>query len=134
MVSTIATCCCCPGGRRGCGPWVNDIVLAKTPVPPHRIIGMHRYRVGEKYPFRDAANRIDDPKTTVAVGAALCVQAEGRLRNFLLQGEPAVDALHGALHRQDGQSTAKSGTENIVLLSNLDLDGEAQADDTSASR
>ena len=47
------------------------MVLAKAPVAPHRIIGMHRYRVGDKYPFRDAANRIEDPKTTAAVGAAL---------------------------------------------------------------
>jgi hypothetical protein len=64
---------------------VLDIVLAKAPVPPHRIVGMHRYRVGERYPFRDAANRIDDPKTTAVVGAMLCVQAEGRLRNFMLR-------------------------------------------------
>ncbi len=64
---------------------VTDTVLAKAPVPPHRVIGMHRYQVGDRYPFRDAANRIDDPKTTAAVGAALCVQAEGRLRNFVLR-------------------------------------------------
>jgi hypothetical protein len=64
---------------------VLDIVHAKAPVAPHRVIGMHRYRVGERYPFRDAANRIDDPKTTAAVGAMLCVQAEGRLRNFMLR-------------------------------------------------
>ncbi|MDD2877302.1 MAG: virulence factor SrfB [Acidiphilium sp.] len=63
---------------------VIDMVLAKLPLPPHRVIGMHHYRVGPHYPFRDGANRIDDPKTTVAVGAMLCVQAEGRLQNFSL--------------------------------------------------
>jgi hypothetical protein len=63
---------------------VIGMVLAKLPLPPHRIIRMHHYRVGPHYPFRDGANRIDDPKTTVAVGAMLCLQAEGRLQNFSL--------------------------------------------------
>ena len=105
---------------------VNDIVLAKTPVPPHRIIGMHRYRVGDKYPFRDAANRIDDPKTTVAVGAALCVQAEGRLRNFLLRASRlSMRSTARYIGRMDINGQIRD--EN-VLLSNLDLDGQAQAD------
>ena len=100
---------------------VGDIVLAKAPVPPHRIIGMHRYRVGEKYPFRDAANRIDDPKTTVAVGAALCVQAEGRLRNFMMQtGKLSMRSTARYIGKMDNSGQIR--TEN-VLLSNLDLDG-----------
>ena len=63
---------------------VVDMVLSKLPVPPHRVIRMHHYKVGPHYPFRDGSNRIDDPKTTVAVGAMLCLQAEGRLQNFAL--------------------------------------------------
>ena len=107
---------------------VGDIVLAKAPVPPHRIVGMHRYRVGEKYPFRDAANRIDDPKTTVAVGAALCVQAEGRLRNFMMQtGKLSMRSTARYIGKMDNSGQIR--TEN-VLLSNLDLDGPP-ADDVS---
>lgn len=64
---------------------VVDVILAKMPVPPHRIVGMQGYRVGGWYPFRDAAGRIDDPKTTAAVGAMLCALAEGRLEGFLLR-------------------------------------------------
>ena len=100
---------------------VGDIVLAKAPVPPHRIIGMHRYRVGDKYPFRDAANRIDDPKTTVAVGAALCVQAEGRLRNFMLRtGRLTMRSTARYIGRMDNNGQIR---EENVLLRNLDLDG-----------
>ena len=55
------------------------------PVPPHRIVGMHRYAAGSWYPFRDAAGRVDDPKTTAAVGAMLCAVAEGRLEGFLMR-------------------------------------------------
>ncbi len=64
---------------------VFDMVLAKMPVPPHRIVGMHRYRAGSWYPFRDSAGRVDDPKTTAAVGAMLCAVAEGRLEGFLMR-------------------------------------------------
>jgi hypothetical protein len=64
---------------------VADMVLAKMPVPPHRIVGMHRYAAGSWYPFRDSAGRVDDPKTTAAVGAMLCAVAEGRLEGFLMR-------------------------------------------------
>ena len=105
---------------------VGDMVLAKAPVPPHRIIGMHRYRVGEKYPFRDAANRIDDPKTTAAVGAALCVQAEGRLRNFTLRtGRLSMRSTARYIGRMDNNGQIR---EENVLLRNLDLDGPPAQD------
>ena len=105
---------------------VGDMVLAKAPVPPHRIVGMHRYRVGDKYPFRDAANRIDDPKTTVAVGAALCVQAEGRLRNFMLRtGKLTMRSTARYIGRMDNNGQIR---EENVLLRNLDLDGPPASD------
>jgi hypothetical protein len=101
---------------------VLDIVLAKAPVPPHRIVGMHRYRVGERYPFRDAANRIDDPKTTAVVGAMLCVQAEGRLRNFMLRASQftlrSTARIIGRMNN-DGQIVDEN-----VLLDDADLDAQ----------
>ena len=107
---------------------VTDIVLAKTPVPPHRIIGMHRYRVGDKYPFRDAANRIDDPKTTAAVGAALSVLAEGRLRNFTLRTRAlAMRSTARIIGRMDNNGQIRAANE---LLTNLDLDGPPAQDVT----
>ena len=106
---------------------VGDMVLAKAPVAPHRIVGMHRYRVGEKYPFRDAANRIDDPKTTAAVGAALCVQAEGRLRNFMLRtGRLQMRSTARYIGKMDNNGQIRDG--NVVLQ--LDLDGPP-ADDVA---
>jgi hypothetical protein len=64
---------------------VMDMLLAKLPVPPHRIVGMHDYVAGSWYPFRDPAGRIADPKTTAAVGAMLATLAEGGLESFLLR-------------------------------------------------
>jgi hypothetical protein len=105
---------------------VTDIVLAKAPVPPHRVIAMHRYRVGEKYPFRDAANRIDDPKTTAVVGAALCLQAEGRLRNFTLRTRHfAMRSTARIIGRMDNSGQIRDAN---VLLADLDLDAPPRDD------
>jgi len=105
---------------------VSDIVLAKLPVPAHRIVGMHHYRVGDSYPFRDASNRIDDPKTTAAVGAMLCVQAEGRLRNFMLRASKfAMRSTIRIIGRMDNDGQIRD--ENI-LLADADLDGPARRD------
>ncbi|MFT8417266.1 MAG: virulence factor SrfB [Acetobacter sp.] len=69
---------------------VRNLITGAMPVAPHRIIAMHDYTVGRHYPFTDTASRISDPKTTVVVGAALCIQAEGRLQNFVLRTEKLV--------------------------------------------
>lgn len=105
---------------------ITQIVLARTPVAPHRIIGMHRYRVGESYPFRDASNRIEDPKTTAVVGAALCVQAEGRLKNFMLRTRDLrMVSTARFIGKMDNNGQIRD--EN-VLLANADLDGPPQQD------
>ena len=64
---------------------VTDIVLAKLPVAAHRIVHMQGYPAGGWYPFRDAHARIEDPKTTAAVGAMVAALAEGSLSGFLLR-------------------------------------------------
>jgi hypothetical protein len=64
---------------------VKDIVTARLPVPPHRIVAMDGYAVEQWYPFRDPSGHVSDPKTTAAVGAMICATAEGRLEGFLLR-------------------------------------------------
>lgn len=64
---------------------VRDLVVARLAVPPHRVIAMDQYPVEAWYPFRNAAGRIADPKTTAAVGAMISATAEGRLEGFLLR-------------------------------------------------
>lgn len=99
---------------------VTDMVLAKTPVAPHRIIGMHLYKVGETYPFRDGASRIKDPKTTAAVGAALFGQAEGRLQNFTLRTrEMKMQSTARIIGKMDNNGQIRTQNE---LLRDLDLD------------
>ncbi len=69
-------------GRPSAWNGIVGPVLAKLPVPMHRIIPMRQYHVGNWYPFADVHGRITDPKTTVVVGAILCALAEGHLEGF----------------------------------------------------
>ena len=77
-------------GRPSRLPKVRAMVRELMLVPPDRLISMHRYRVGQWYPFRDPiTNEVSDPKTTVATGGMLCALSNSRIVNFRL----ATDAL-----------------------------------------
>jgi hypothetical protein len=73
-------------GRPSRLPAVHDMLLELLPVTPDRVDLMHRYVVGQWYPFRDVlSERIGDPKTTAAVGGMLCALVERQIANFTLQ-------------------------------------------------
>ena len=77
-------------GRPSRLPEIRKLVRDMMLVPPDRLISMHRYRVGEWYPFRDpVSNEVGDPKTTVATGGMLCALSSSRIANFRLM----TDAL-----------------------------------------
>jgi hypothetical protein len=69
-------------GRPSRLPGVQALFRALLPAPPDRIVPLHGYRTGTWYPFHKDG-RVDDPKTTAAVGAMLCkVGGERRIPNF----------------------------------------------------
>jgi len=54
-------------------------------LPPGRILPLNQYRTGGWYPF-NKLDRIEDPKTTAAVGAMLCLLSRSlRLPNFFFR-------------------------------------------------
>lgn len=69
-------------GRPSRLPGIQALFRALLPLPPDRIVPLNGYRTGTWYPFhRDG--RIDDPKTTAAVGAMICKVGGGRrIPNF----------------------------------------------------
>ncbi|MDF2765934.1 MAG: hypothetical protein K0S81_2928 [Rhodospirillales bacterium] len=69
-------------GRPSRLPAVHDLLAEHLPMLVGRIVPLHRFRVGPWYPFRDLHARIDDPKTTAAVGAMICALAEGGIEHF----------------------------------------------------
>jgi hypothetical protein len=69
-------------GRPSRLPGIQALFRALLALPPDRIIALHGYRAGTWYPFHKDG-RIDDPKTTAAVGAMVCkVGGERRIPNF----------------------------------------------------
>ncbi|MFZ1414659.1 MAG: virulence factor SrfB [Defluviicoccus sp.] len=71
-------------GRPSRLPGVQALFRMLLPLPPDRIIPLHGYRTGIWYPFHKDG-RIDDPKSTAAVGAMICkVGGERKIPNFNL--------------------------------------------------
>jgi hypothetical protein len=75
-------------GRPSRLPIVRDLILRYLPAPPHRVIFMHEYRVTDWYKFRGRLGTIEDPKTTVVMGALLCaLAADKKVTDFALNVE-----------------------------------------------
>lgn len=110
-------------GRPSMLPAVQEIVLAKLPVMPDRLIAMHDYDVGTWYPFRDNNSRISDPKTTAAVGAMLYTLAEGYLESFLVRASQ-IRMKSTARFIGELEISGQIRTGN-VFLSEVDLDAAA---------
>lgn len=116
-------------GRPSRLPAVHDMLLELLPVTPDRIELMHRYVVGQWYPFRDVlSERIGDPKTTAAVGGMLCALVERQISNFTLQTNRltmrSTARFIGELD-ENGQLL-----DERVIVSDVDLDRRAAAAET----
>ncbi|HSI00732.1 MAG TPA: virulence factor SrfB [Reyranella sp.] len=74
-------------GRPSRLPGIRALVMELLPLPPERVIALHEYRVGAWYPFRDARLRVEDPKTTVAVGAMIAALAQSQLPDFSFRSD-----------------------------------------------
>ena len=75
-------------GRPSRLPIVRDLLLRALPTSPDRTVFMHDYRVTNWYKFRGRLGTIEDPKTTVVMGALLCALATDRtVPDFALSTE-----------------------------------------------
>lgn len=72
-------------GRPSRFPAVRDLIYSNLPLPANRVVPMDGYEVGAWYPFRSPDYRINDPKTTTAVGAMLCQICEGFAPGFVMR-------------------------------------------------
>ena len=74
-------------GRPSRLPGIRALLMELLPLPPERVIALHEYRVGAWYPVRDARLRVEDPKTTVAVGAMIAALAQSQLPDFSFRSD-----------------------------------------------
>ncbi|CAK0774067.1 Virulence protein SrfB [uncultured Gammaproteobacteria bacterium] len=119
-------------GRPSRFPAIGRLLLSQLPVSADRIQPMHRYSVGQWYPYRDPEGRINDPKTTAAVGAMLCTLAEGQLEAFMLQASRfrmKSTARHIGEMEVNGQLL-----KSRVMFSDIDLDRRADHSQPTSSR
>ncbi|PKH26729.1 virulence factor SrfB [Enterobacterales bacterium CwR94] len=69
-------------GRPSCFPGIQALFRLMQPLPVNRMVSLEGYHTSDWYPF-STQGRIDDPKSTAAVGAMICLLAmELRLGNF----------------------------------------------------
>lgn len=118
-------------GRPSRFPMIQDMICALAPTPPSRIIPMAGYEVGNWYPFHSASFRIEDPKTTAAVGAMLCQLCEGQVEGVLVRASQikmrSTARYIGIMERNDQIRDEK------LLFSDIDLDVKSRAGASSVA-
>ena len=108
-------------GRPSRLPGIQALFRALLALPPDRIVPLHNYRTGGWYPF-SREERIDDPKTTAAVGAMLCVLGQGRIPNFFFRSnELRIYSTVRHIGLLDQNLTIKDAD---VYFRDVDLDSE----------
>ncbi|MEZ5728038.1 MAG: virulence factor SrfB [Burkholderiaceae bacterium] len=112
-------------GRPSRLPAVQAIITESASLPPHRILPLHQFRVGQWYPFRDFHATVGDPKTTAAVGAMICLLGDGQLTNFNFRSgllQPRSTARYFGKLDQSSRLHASDEFFNDLDLDNLDYD------------
>ncbi|MFZ4833141.1 virulence factor SrfB [Rouxiella sp. Mn2063] len=109
-------------GRPSRLPGIQALFKHLQPLPPGRILPLHGYHTGGWYPF-NKLGCIDDPKSTAAVGAMLCLMAKNlRLANFYFQ---ATDFRPYSTLRHLGMLDVNNAvTDNNLYYQDIDLDKE----------
>lgn len=109
-------------GRPSRLPGVQAYFRSRLPLPVGRILPLHHYRTGTWYPFHKQG-KIDDPKTTAAVGAMLCFLSKSlRLSNFYFRST-AIKA-YSTIKYVGLLDNNNVIADNNVYYSNIDLDNE----------
>lgn len=111
-------------GRPSALPAVQAAILNHAPIAPDRIQPLSKYRIGKWYPYWSSGGRIKDPKTTVSVGAMLCMLASGRLSNFNMHTgnlKPKSTARFIGLMDQNGRMSNED-----LLFEGIDLETDAE--------
>jgi hypothetical protein len=107
-------------GRPSRLPAIHDLIISNLAVTPNRVVPMDTYEVGNWYPFRGSDFRIQDPKTTVVVGAMLCHICEGLQEGFNMR---ASEIRMRSTARYVGVMNINDQIlDENVLLENVDLD------------
>jgi hypothetical protein len=112
-------------GRPSRLPAIHECLREALPMYNGRIVPLHHFHVGHWYPFRDFQARIDDPKTTAAVGAMVSVLAEGGIEGFNLRGDRMRHLKSTARYIGKLDGSGRIPAED-TYYADLDLDDESK--------
>jgi hypothetical protein len=115
---------------------IQSLVRRLLPLPPTRVIAMHRHYAGNWYPYQAPDGRrpgvIHDPKSTVVVGAAIDFLARhGHLPQFHFRTN---DSLQSQPYYWGVMTDAVSGIRKERLLFDPDNDCRIQRFTTTSQR
>jgi hypothetical protein len=107
-------------GRPSRWPAIMRAPYERTFLPVDRIIHMHKYKVDSEYPFVNHS-RIEDPKTSVVVGAIICSLAEGALTGITIDTDNFLpQPINRYLGGLDGKGKLDNNDMN-VWFTNLEV-------------
>jgi hypothetical protein len=107
-------------GRPSRMPGVLAFVRSLLSLPAGRILPLHQYKTGPWYPFHKNG-RVDDPKSTAAVGAMLCLLSRSlRLPNFFFRS--AAFKPYSTLRYMGMIDNNNAIKEANVFFRDIDLD------------
>lgn len=105
-------------GRPSRLPAMLEVIRRHIPVSPHRVLAMHGHRVGSWNPFARGRGFIEDPKTTVVVGALIAsLGAEGGLEEFDIDLSGIEES---STARIIGRMEGRFLRDDAVLFDNID--------------
>ncbi len=109
-------------GRPSRLPGVQAYFKSRLPLPVGRILPLHGYKTGSWYPFHKQG-RIDDPKTTAAVGAMLCfLSKNSRIPNFYFSSTKIL--AYSTVKYLGLLSNNNTIQDSDVYYSDINLDNE----------
>jgi hypothetical protein len=107
-------------GRPSRWPAVMRAPYERIFLPVDRIVHMHKYRVDSEYPFV-THGRIEDPKTSVVVGAIICSLAEMALNGLTIDTDNFLpQPINRYMGMLDAKGKLNQGDQN-VWFTNLDV-------------
>ncbi len=105
-------------GRPTMLPIIRKLINIYMPLTPNKIISLANYRIGKWYPFAKSTGIIDDPKTTVVVGAAVGLMAGtlSRLDDFRINTIFLKNNIKSTANYIGGLNTKEGKVENVWFM------------------
>ncbi len=111
-------------GRPTMLPIIRKLINIYMPLTPDRVISLSNYRIGKWYPYSKSTGIINDPKTTVVVGASVALMAGtlNRLDGFKIDTTFLKNNIQSTANYIGGLNTEENIVEEAWFIKKDKLD------------